>query len=220
MITVEKLLASSVHLGHSVKEKNPKMSPYIYGERKGIHIIDLLQTLIQTKKVCKFLRSSTRRGKKVLFIGTKTQFSSVIENCALKSNSYYVTQRWLGGMLTNWLTVKTCLEKLELLTKIENEEISKDLTKKEILSLKKKKNKLEKFFSGIKQMDKLPEIAIVVGQKHELNAIRECLKKNITLITILDTNCDPTITDFIIPANDDSLASISLILNTLNEYIY
>jgi small subunit ribosomal protein S2 len=220
MITVEKLLVSSVHLGHSVKEKNPKMSPYIYGERKGIHIIDLLQTLIQTKKVCKFLRSSTRRGKKVLFIGTKAQFSSVIENCALKSNSYYVTQRWLGGMLTNWLTVKTCLEKLELLTKIENEEISKDLTKKEILSLKKKKNKLEKFFSGIKQMDKLPEIAIVVGQKHELNAIRECLKKNITLITILDTNCDPTITDFIIPANDDSLASISLILNTLNEYIY
>jgi small subunit ribosomal protein S2 len=220
MFTIEKLLASSVHLGHSVKEKNPKMSPYIYGERKGIHIIDLLQTFIQTKKVCNFLRSSTKRGKKVLFIGTKTQFSSVIENCAKKSNSYYVTQRWLGGMLTNWLTVKTCLEKLELLMNIENEKSSKDLTKKEFLSLKKKKIKLEKFFSGIRKMNKLPEIAIVVGQKIELNAIRECLKKNITLITILDTNCDPTITDFIIPANDDSLASISLILNTLNQFIY
>lgn len=220
MITVEKLLASSVHLGHSVKEKNPKMSPYIYGERKGIHIIDLLQTLIQTRKVCKFLSNSTKKGRKVLFIGTKTQFASVIENCALKSNSYYVTQRWLGGMLTNWLTVKTCLEKLENLTKIENEETSRQLSKKESLILKKKKAKLEKYFSGIKKMTKLPDIVIIIGQKQELTAIKECTKLNITLITILDTNCDPTLTDFIIPANDDSLSSISLILNTLNEHIY
>ncbi|EPS73482.1 hypothetical protein M569_01263, partial [Genlisea aurea] len=210
MITVEKLLASSVHLGHSIKEKNPKMSPYIYGERKGIHIIDLLQTLIQTRKVCKFLSYST---KKVLFIGTKVQFASVIENCAIKSNSYYVTQRWLGGMLTNWLTVKTCLEKLEKIFDF------KILTKKENLILKKKKIKLEKYFSGIKKMNKLPDIAIIIGQKKEINAIKECLKLNITLITLMDTNCDPTLTDFIIPANDDSLSSISLILDALNEHI-
>lgn len=122
-------------------------------------------------------------------------------------------------MLTNWLTVKKCLEKLEKLTNLEFEETSKQLTKKENLILKKKKAKLEKYFSGIRKMNKLPDIVIIVGQKQELNAIKECLKLNITLITILDTNCDPTLTNFIIPANDDSLSSVSLILNALNEHI-
>nr|YP_007517044.2 ribosomal protein S2 [Euglena viridis]AEY70816.2 ribosomal protein S2 [Euglena viridis] len=219
MVTLEQMLISSVHLGHQVQQWNPKMSPYIYGERNGIHIIDLLQTLVCLKKVCNFLSKSSKMGKTVLFVGTKRQFASVIENYAIESNSYYVTQRWLGGLLTNWSTIKNCLDNLQQLNKQEIDGSLDRLTKKESLILKKRKSKLEKHLSGIINMTKIPDIVIIIGQNRELNAVKECLKLGISIITILDTNCDPTLTDFLIPANDDSLSSIALILKSFCESI-
>lgn len=219
MITLEQMLVSSVHLGHQVQQWNPKMSPYIYGERNGIHIIDLLQTLVCLKKVSNFLNKASISGKTVLFVGTKRQFTSVIEDCALRSNSYFVTQRWLGGMLTNWTTIRSCLNNLENLTKQEIDGSLSRLTKKEVLILKKRKAKLEKYLSGIRNMTRVPDIVVLVGQNREINAVKECLKLGVTIITILDTNCDPTLTDFLIPANDDSISSVSLILNALSDSI-
>lgn len=217
MITLEQMLVSSVHLGHNVQQWNPKMSIYIYGERNGIHIIDLLQTLICLKKTCAFLNKSVKEGKTILFVCTKRQFSSVVENCANESNSFYVTQRWLGGMLTNWVTIKNCIENLKLLNKQEADGSLNYLTKKEALVIKKRKAKLEKYLVGIQNMTKVPDIVIVIGQNKEINAVRESIKLGLCLITILDTNCDPTLTDFLVPANDDSLSSISLILKSFTE---
>lgn len=219
MITLEQMLVSSVHLGHPIKQWNPKMSPYIYGERNGIHIIDLLQTLVCLKKVCNFLSTSTREGKTVLFVGTKHQFSHIVESCAIESNSFYVTKRWLGGMLTNWSTIKSCIENLQLLTKQESDGSLDRLTKKEGLMLKKRKVKLEKYLSGIKNMTKLPDIVIIINQSRELNAVKECLKLGIPIISVLDTNSDPTLTDFLVPANDDSVSSINLILKAFSDSI-
>nr|YP_009503378.1 ribosomal protein S2 [Euglena clara]AXA45476.1 ribosomal protein S2 [Euglena clara] len=220
MVTLEQMLLSSVHLGHQVRQWNPKMSSYIYGERHGIHIIDLLQSLICLKKVCNFLSKSSEANKKILFVSTKRQFSSLIAESAKRSNSFYVTQRWLGGMLTNWSTIKTCLNNLNLLlTKQESSGALINLTKKENSILKKRKIKLEKYLSGIKNMTNLPDIVIIIGQKKEMNAVKECRKLGITLITILDTNCDPTLTDLLVPANDDSISSISLILNSFTSSI-
>lgn len=217
MIFLEKMLGASVHLGHSVKQWNPKMSSYIFGERNGIHIIDLLQTLMCLDKVSTFLSRESRKNKNFLFVGTKPQFSSVIESCALSCNSHFVTNRWLGGTLTNWSTIKLCIDNLQSLTKQESD--LDCLTKKEILVLKKRKMKLEKYLSGIKNMTSLPDVVIIVGQSREMNAVKECLKLNIPTITIVDTNCDPTITTFPIPANDDSISSVSFILNELSKAI-
>nr|YP_010700469.1 ribosomal protein S2 [Strombomonas costata]WCH63608.1 ribosomal protein S2 [Strombomonas costata] len=182
MLSLEQMLSSSVHLGHQVKQWNPKMSPYIYGERNGIHVIDLLQTLICLEKACKFL---------VLFVCTKKQFTDIVESCALETGSHFVTQRWLGGMLTNWSTIKICISNLQL----------------------------EKYFSGIKNMSSIPDVVILIGQNREINAVKECLKLGVTLISILDTNCDPTLTDYLIPANDDSVSSVSIILKQLSSAI-
>nr|YP_009538725.1 ribosomal protein S2 [Lepocinclis ovum]AYQ93735.1 ribosomal protein S2 [Lepocinclis ovum] len=212
MINLEDMLNSSVHLGHPVKQWNPKMAAYIYGERNGIHLIDIVQTMICLAKTNEFLLKSAKENKTFLFVGTKKQFNSVINSCAESSGSFYITQRWLGGTLTNWLTIKGCINKLKLLEKADDEN---KLTKKETLILKKRKNRLERFLAGIKNMNKLPDVVILVGQIKDLNAVKECLKLKIPLISILDTNCDPNLTDLIIPANDDSVSSISLILNDL-----
>lgn len=220
MISLEQMLMSSVHLGHEIQKWNPKMGPYIYGERNGVHIIDLLQTLVCIEKASNFLEKITKKGGKVLFVCTKRQFTNIVEECALNTNSYYVTNRWLGGMLTNWTTIKNCINSLATLNKEEEEGIYLKLTKKEGLILKKRKQKLEKNLSGIKNMQKLPEVVIIIGQNKEMNAVKECLKLGIPTITILDTNCDPTLTEFLIPANDDSVSSVSLILSTISKSIH
>ncbi len=196
MISLEQMLMSSVHLGHEIQKWNPKMGPYIYGERNGVHIIDLLQTLVCIKKACNFLEKTTKNGGKVLFVCTKRQFTNIIEECASNTNSYYVTNRWLGGMLTNWTTIKNCINSLAILNKEEG--IYKRLTKKEGLILKKRKLKLEKNLSGIKTMQKLPDVVIIIGQNKEINAVKECLKLGIPTITVVDTNCDPTLTEFVL----------------------
>lgn len=212
MVSLEKLLTSSVHLGHKVQQWNPKMSPYIYGERNGVHIIDLLQTLICLERVCFFLKNTKKNKNNILFVSTKPQFASVIQSYALSSGSHYVNQRWLGGMLTNWSTIKKCISSLQVLIKQESDGSWDRLSKKEALLLKKRKAKLERYFLGLLNMNNLPDVVILIGQHRELNAVKECIKLKIPLITILDTNCDPTLTDFLVPANDDSISSVSLIL--------
>ena len=219
MITLEQMLDSGVHFGHQVRRWNPKMAPFIYGERNGIHIIDILQTLVCLEEVSNFLINETAAGKTVLFVGTKRQAAPVIESAALACNSFYVNQRWLGGMLTNWSTMVTCIEKLKRIEKQEEDGTLALLPKKEVAILKKRKEKLEKFFGGVKNMPNLPDIVILVGQTREANAVKECNKLGIRTITILDTNCDPNLADLIIPGNDDSIRAVELIIGELTESI-
>nr|ANA57013.1 ribosomal protein S2 [Pyramimonas parkeae] len=216
MITLEQMLDAGVHFGHQVRRWNPKMEPFIYGERNGIHIIDIVQTLSCIEKISEFLTQEKKKGKTILFVGTKRQAAPVIQAAAINSNSHYVNQRWLGGMLTNWATMKTCIEKLRKIEKLED---LNSLPKKELALLKKRREKLEKYFGGVKTMSNLPDIVILVGQPRETNAVKECNKLGIRTITILDTNCDPDLADFFIPANDDSIRSVELVLGELTEAI-
>ena len=219
MVTLENMLDSGVHLGHQVRRWNPKMSPYIYGKRNGIHIIDVLQTFICLDEASKFLFKMGKEKKTILFVGTKPQFGSIIEDCALKCNSHYVNKRWLGGMLTNWSTMKVCIENLKFLNKQDEEGNFDRLSKKEAIILRKKRDKLERFFGGVKTMQGKPDVVIVVDQQREINAVKECLKLGIPLVTFLDTNCDPTLTDFFVLGNDDSIRSVKLLLEELTESI-
>jgi small subunit ribosomal protein S2 len=219
MVSLEKLLFASVHLGHNVKQLNPRMSSYIFGERDGIHIIDLLQTKVCLEKVCSYLSIQSKKKSNILFVGTKPQFSSVIESYALKSNCHYVTHRWLGGMLTNWSTIKICINNLQNLIQQEIDGTLYSLPKKEVLLLKKRKIKLERYLFGVRNMSTIPDVVIIIGQLCETNAVKECLKLKIPLITILDTNCDPVFTNYFIPANDDSISSVSLVLDEFSRSI-
>ena len=219
MITLEQMLESGVHFGHQVRRWNPKMAPFIYSERNGIHIIDILQTLVALEEISQFLTEEVSKGKTVLFVGTKRQAAPIIEAAAKGCNSNYVSQRWLGGMLTNWTTMVACIDKLKKIEKQEENGTLLTLPKKESAQLQKRKEKLEKFFGGVKTMTKLPDIVILVGQPNELNAVKECNKLGIRTITLLDTNCDPSLADLVIPGNDDSIRSVELILMELKEAV-
>nr|YP_009105922.1 ribosomal protein S2 [Gloeotilopsis sterilis]AIT94801.1 ribosomal protein S2 [Gloeotilopsis sterilis] len=219
MISIDEMAQVGMHFGHQARKWNPRMAPYIYTEKNGIHIIDLIKTYYFLKQVCKFLTESAFQGKTFLFVGTKKQASRLIAKTALQANSFYVNQRWLGGMLTNWKTIKTSILKLnELETREKNGEL-KTLPKKEAAACKKEKDRLQKYLGGLKNMTKIPDIVIIVGQPEELNAVKECKKLGLTTITILDTDCDPNLADYFVPANDDSVASIQLLLNLFLESI-
>ena len=210
MITkIDEMVKTGVHFGHQAKKWNPKMAPYIYAEKNGIHIIDLVQTYFFLKKVSDFLTIEAAQGKTFLFVGTKKQASRLIAKVALNCDSFYVNQRWLGGMLTNWRTIKTSIEKLNTLQNLEFSNYSK----KEIANLKKEKERLQKYLGGLKNMTSIPDVVIIIGQPEELNAVHECQKLGLRSITILDTDCDPTLADLFVPANDDSVASLQIILN-------
>ena len=219
MITLEQMLDAGVHFGHQVRRWNPKMEPFIYGERNGIHIIDIVQTLSCLENITDFLTKEASQGKTILFVGTKRQAAPIIQTAAIESNSYYVNQRWLGGMLTNWATMTTCIDKLKTIEKQDEMGILAKLPKKEVALINKRREKLEKFFGCIKTMPKQPDIVVLVGQPREINAVLECNKLGIRTITILDTNCDPSLADLFIPANDDSIRSVELILGELTEAI-
>eukprot|EP01026_Neomeris_dumetosa_P029475 TRINITY_DN238_c0_g1_i4.p1 TRINITY_DN238_c0_g1~~TRINITY_DN238_c0_g1_i4.p1 ORF type:complete len:309 (-),score=18.47 TRINITY_DN238_c0_g1_i4:233-1159(-) len=206
------LILYSNYFGHQARHWNPKMARYIYGKRNGIHIIDLIQTYFQLKKVLKFLTDSASQGKTFLFVGTKKQAAPVISKIAIECNSFYVNQRWLGGMLTNWQTVKSSIKKLNELELREKTSSFQNLPKKEIALAKKQKERLEKYIGGLKEMKSLPDVVILIGQPAEKNAVHECTKLGIRSITILDTDCDPTCADLFIPANDDSVAAIEFLL--------
>jgi len=216
MITkIDEMVKTGVHFGHQAKKWNPKMAPYIYAEKNGIHIIDLIQTYFFLKNTVNFLTTEAAQGKTFLFVGTKKQASRLIAKVALSCDSFYVNQRWLGGMLTNWKTIKTSIKKLN---ELQNLDFSK-YSKKEVANFKKEKDRLQKYLGGLKNMASIPDVVIIVGQPDEINAVHECQKLGLRSVTILDTDCDPTLADLFVPANDDSVASLQLILSEFVEAI-
>jgi small subunit ribosomal protein S2 len=218
-INLAQLLEAGVHFGHKAYRWNPKMFPYIYTERNNIHILDLVQTAQLLKRANSYVAKAASEEKTFLFIGTKRQASAVIAQQATSCNSYYVNHRWLGGMLTNWVTLKSRIERLKKLEQQEVEGIFNLLPKKEASLRLKELEKLRKHLNGLKNMTKLPDVAIVIDQKREMTAIKECRKLNIPIISMLDTNCDPDLVDIPIPGNDDAVRSIKLILNSLTDSI-
>jgi small subunit ribosomal protein S2 len=218
-ITLAQLLEAGVHFGHKAYRWNPKMFPYIYTERNNIHILDLVQSAQLLKEANAYLQSAAEQNKTFLFIGTKRQAGTLIAQEAKRCNSYYVNHRWLGGMLTNWITLKSRIHRLKELEQQEADQIFNVLPKKEASVRKKELEKLRKHLNGVKNMDLLPDIAIVVDQKREMTAIRECRKLGIPIVSILDTNCDPDLVDIPIPGNDDAVRSIKLILKSLTDSI-
>ena len=220
VVTLAELLEAGVHFGHQARRWNPKMFPYIYAERNGIHIIDLVQTSKLLTNACTFVRKASEEGKKFLFVGTKRQAASVISQEAERCGAHYVNQRWLGGILTNWFTIKTRVERLKDLENKEENGYLDQLPKKEAAALRRELEKLRKNLNGIKGMKNLPDLVIVVDQKRESTAIQDCIKLKIPVISILDTNCDPDLTDIPIPANDDAIRSIKLIVSKLADSIY
>jgi len=218
-ISLSQLLEAGVHFGHKAHRWNPKMFPYIYSEVNNIHILDLIQSATLLKKAMKYLEVAASQNKKVLFVGTKRQATTLIAQEANRSNSYYVNHRWLGGMLTNWSTMKERIEKLKDLEKQESEGTFDLLTKKEGALRRKELTKLRKYLDGIKSMTSLPDVVIIIDQRREITAIAECRKLGIPVVSILDTNCDPDLVDIPIPGNDDAVRSIKLILTFLTDSI-
>jgi small subunit ribosomal protein S2 len=218
-LSLAQLLEAGVHFGHKAYRWNPKMFPYIYTERNNIHILDLVQSAQLLKEANSYVKSSAEQGKTFLFVGTKRQASNLIAQEAKRCNSFYVNHRWLGGMLTNWVTLKSRIERLKTLEKQEADQVFNLLPKKEASLRRKELEKLRKHLDGIKDMPQLPDVAIIVDQKRELTAIRECRKLGIPIISILDTNCDPDLVDIPIPGNDDAVRSIKLILKSLTDNI-
>jgi small subunit ribosomal protein S2 len=218
-ISLSQLLEAGVHFGHKAYRWNPKMFPYIYSEVNNIHILDLVQSATLLKEANTYLESSAKEGKSFLFIGTKRQASTLIAQEAKRCGAYYVNHRWLGGMLTNWSTVKERIAYLQDLEKQEADNTFDLLTKKEAGLRRKELKKLRKHLDGLKTMPNLPDIAIVIDQKREITAIRECRKLGIPVVSILDTNCDPDLVDIPIPGNDDAVRSIKLILKSLTDSI-
>ena len=218
-ITLAQLLEAGVHFGHKAYRWNPKMFPYIYTERNKIHILDLVQSAQLLKEANLYVRSAAEKDKVFLFVGTKRQASSLIAQEAQRCNSYYVNHRWLGGMLTNWVTLKSRINRLKSLEQEEVDEVFTRLPKKEASLRRKELDKLRKHLNGIKNMEQLPDVVIIVDQKREITAIRECRKLGIPIISILDTNCYPDLVDIPIPGNDDAVRSIKLILNSLTDNI-
>ncbi len=220
VVSLAELLESGVHFGHQTRRWNPRMSQYIYTARNGVHIIDLVQTAQLMEEAYDFMRNSSEKGRKVLFVGTKRQAAGIIAQEASRCGAYYVNQRWLGGMLTNWETIKTRVERLKELERLETSGALDRRPKKEASMLRRELGKLQKYLGGIKTMRKVPDIVVIVDQKREHNAISECQKLNIPVVSILDTNCDPDIVDIHIPANDDAIRSIKLIVGRLADAIY
>eukprot|EP00871_Galdieria_phlegrea_P003983 jgi/Galph1/4586/GphlegSOOS_G3310.1 len=219
VVKLSELLEARVHLGHRFNKWNPKMIGFIYAERNRIHIIDLVQTANFLTAACNYVKVLAKAGKKFLFVGTRQELNTMIAEEAKRCNSFYINQRWLGGLLTNWLTIKTRLQYLETLEKKEQEGYFNNLPKKEASRLKKELDKLRRYFNGIREMHDLPDVVIITDQKKDLTAIQECNKLNIPTICIVDTNCNPDIVDLPIPANDDAIRSVKLLIGKLVDFI-
>jgi len=220
VVSLAQLLESGVHFGHQTRRWNPKMDQYIYTARNGVHIIDLVQTAQLMEEAYSYVRNASEQGKKFLFIGTKRQAAGIIAQEASRCGAYFINQRWLGGMLTNWATIKTRVERLKDLERREEIGALDLLPKKEASVLRRELEKLQKYLGGIKTMRKLPDVVIIVDLRREYNAIQECQKLNIPIVSLLDTNCDPDVVDVPIPANDDAIRSIKLIVGKLADAIY
>ena len=218
-ITMKQLLENGVHFGHQTRRWNPKFKPYIYTSRNGIHIIDLQKTVALFDKAYEFVRDQVANGAKVLFVGTKKQAQVAIEEHAKRCGMFYVNQRWLGGTLTNFQTIKKSIEKLRKLEEMEKEGLYELLPKKEIMRIEKKKKKLEKYLGGIKDMEDLPDIVYIVDIRREHIAVKEARKLGIPIVAIVDSNCDPELVDYIIPGNDDAIRAINLITSRIADAV-
>ena len=219
VVTLSQLLDAGVHFGHQASRWNPKMYPYIYAEQNGIHVIDLVQTARLLTHAYEYVQKASQENKSFLFIGTKRQASSVILEEAKRCNAHYINHRWLGGILTNWSTVQKRIDYLKELNKKEQDGILDSLPKKEAALLRREQDKLQQNIGGLIEMTKVPDVVIIVDPKRESTALLECKKLNIPIIAVLDTNCDPNLVDIPIPANDDAIRSVKLILSTLAEGI-
>lgn len=220
VINLRDLLESGVHFGHQTRRWHPAMRPYIYTSRNGVHIIDLVQTAQLMEEAYSYLQDAAGNGKKVLFVGTKRQAAGIIAQEAERCGAFYVNQRWLGGMLTNWETIKTRVERLKELERLKESGAMARRPKKEAAVLGRELTKLQKYLGGIKMMRRLPDIVVIVDQRREHNAIMECQKLGIPIISMLDTNCNPGLVDLPIPANDDAIRSVKLIIGKLADAIY
>lgn len=218
-VTLKELLEAGVHFGHLTRKWNPKMKRYIFGQRNGIHIIDLQHTLREFKHASDFVTDLAAKGGRVLFVGTKRQAQEAIQEAATRVKMPYVTERWLGGTLTNFRTIQTRIQRYKELSWMEAGQNTDNLTKKERLLLSKEKEKLEKMLSGIVEMSRLPQALFVVDIKREKNCIREARKLGIPVVAIVDTNCDPEEADYPIPGNDDAVRAIQLFAGKIAEAI-
>lgn len=211
VISMKQLLEAGVHFGHQTRRWNPKMADYIFTERNGIYIIDLQKTVKKIEEAYGFVKEVAESGKTILFVGTKKQAQESIEQEAKRSGMYFVNQRWLGGMLTNFKTIRKRIDRLNELIKMEEEGMFDVLPKKEVIKLKHEQEKLEKFLGGIKEMDELPGAIFVVDPRKERIAVKEAQILGIPVVGIVDTNCDPDEVDYVIPANDDAIRAVKLI---------
>src|SRR6187549_680141 len=215
----QQLLEAGVHFGHLRKKWNPKMLPYIFAEKKGIHIIDLNKTTESLQEATAALKQIARSGKKIMFVGTKKQAKEIVTECAKKINMPFVTERWLGGMLTNFNTVRKSVKKMQSIEKMLNDGTFDSITKKERLTLQRDKEKMEKVLGGIALMGRAPAALFLVDIGHEHIALSEAKRLGITTFGMVDTNCDPNKVDFSIPSNDDATKSIAIIVNYITAAI-
>ncbi|HOB35117.1 MAG TPA: 30S ribosomal protein S2 [Bacillota bacterium] len=211
VVTMKQLLEAGVHFGHQTRRWNPKMAPYIFTERNGIYVIDLQKTVQKLEEAYNFAKEVAMNGGSILFVGTKKQAQEAIEQEAVRCGMFYVNQRWLGGMLTNFATISKRVQRLKELEAMEEDGSFDVLPKKEVIRLRHERGKLEKFLRGIKEMHKLPDALYVVDPRKERIAVAEARKLGIPIIAIVDTNCDPDEIDYIIPGNDDAIRAVNLI---------
>ena len=217
IITIKKLLEAGSQFGHQTKRWNPKMAPYIYTPRNGIYIIDLQKTVTCVEAAYKALKEITEKGGKTLFVGTKKQIKEIMVEEATRSGSFHVTQRWLGGTLTNFRTIRKRINRLDEIEKMEKDGVFEQLPKKEVIKIRKEYEKLNKYLCGIRNMKKVPEALIIVDPRKEINAIREARRLHIPVFGIVDTNCDPDDVDYVIPANDDAIRAVKVVMGVLNN---
>jgi small subunit ribosomal protein S2 len=218
-ITMKELLEAGVHFGHQTKRWNPRMKEYIFGERNGIYIIDLQKTLKMFKEASKYVTELTGQGKVILFVGTKRQAQDAIAEEANRCGMFYINQRWLGGLLTNWITVQKSVKRLQELDEMATDGRYDLLTKKEVIKLERERKHLQANLAGIKNMRRLPDALFVVDSNNEAIAVKEARKLGIPVVAVVDTNCDPTVVDYVIPGNDDALRAIRLFTSKISDSV-
>ena len=219
VISMKQLLEAGVHFGHQTRRWNPKMAPYIFTERNGIYIIDLQKTVKKVDEAYNFLRDVAESGETILFVGTKKQAQEAVKDEAIRSDMYYVNERWLGGMLTNFQTIQKRIKRLKELEKMEEDGVFEVLSKKEVLTLRHEMERLQKFLGGIKNMTKLPGALFIIDPRKERIAVAEAKKLGIPIVAIVDTNCDPDEIDYVIPGNDDAIRAVKLLTAKMADAI-
>ena len=218
-ITMKELLEAGVHFGHQTKRWNPKMKEYIFGERNGIYIIDLQKTLKMFKDASKYVQEQATQGKTVLFVGTKRQAQDAIAEEASRCGMFYINQRWLGGLLTNWVTVQKSVKRLKELDDMATDGRYELLPKKEVIKLERERKHLQANLAGIKNLNRLPDVVFVIDSNKEAIAVKEARKLGIPVVAVVDTNCDPTEVDYVIPGNDDALRAIRLFASKISDSV-